>query len=90
MTQDLKSISVEAFQLQLYKIGSKELVKMVGDVQQMLAEYGKHMSHQEQLDMLRKVTKIQSELTRRKYITKQNKDEFERLRQKTNFKKRFW
>ena len=90
MAQDLISISLEAFELQLYKINSPQLVRLVGEVQQVLAGESKFMPQDKQLELLRKVTKIQKELTRRKYITKANKDEFERYRQRENFKKRFW
>ena len=71
MSQDLTNISQEAFQLQIYKIHSKELVRLYKTVGDIINDKAKNYEMHELniYDLERKRTKIQAELKRRKFLT---------------------
>ena len=89
MAQDLKSISLEAFQLQLYKIPSPTLVQIGEDIRQFKIDYGETMTLDEIDDIQRKETKVEAELIRRNYIKKHD-DAYRKYYLRTNFKKKVW
>ena len=90
MAQDLRKISIELFQLQLYKIPSSQLNGLMVQIQKLRAEYGHVMSDDEVKDILRKETKIQAELTRRGLINKKTNHDYYEWYKKNNYKRRLW
>ena len=89
MSQDLKDISLEAFQIQLYKIASRELEKLreqIYDIKR--SSIGYALMH----DLERKETAILRELMRRAYLkhkeNPQDLEDYNRQTEKYRNKKR--
>lgn len=88
MSQDLNKISPEAFELQLYKIPTGNLIQLYKELLQFKWDFCKDFSHDKICDIERKDSMIQKELMRRKILTKANRDDFMIMTRKLNYKKR--
>lgn len=90
MAQDLIKISQEAFQIQLYKIPSKQLVELIHKIYEFKWEKGKYFDDETIMDIERKETKINAELMRRGYLKAKHYDDYFAWLKKINKKKRVW
>jgi hypothetical protein len=88
MSQDLIKISPEQFELQIYKISSRNLISLLRELIEYKWDYGKHFSQSEIEDIERKDSIIQKELMRRGLVTKENLDSFMQYMKLFNYKKR--
>ena len=90
MAQDLLTISVQAFELQLFKMSNgklKEIIKMIYNAKW---EKGKDFSDAQIMELERKETKILAEMQRRGYFKKaDNQDYFDWIKT-INKKRRQW
>ena len=90
MSQDLRTISQEAFQLQLHKLSAKQLVKLISDIYDIKTTYGSCMNSDEAMDLERKETKINFELMTRGYLKKTDYESYFRWLKTQNYKKKVW
>ena len=90
MSQDLKSISQEAFRLLLFKLSNKQLVNLLKDIYELKTNYGHIMNDDEICDMERKETKINFELMNRGYLKKADYFDYFSWLKTINKKKRAW
>lgn len=90
MAQDLLNITQEAFQLQLYKISSGQLIDLIRQIYEFKWENGKDFPEPVIMDLERKETKINAELMRRNVLTGRDYDDYFTWIRKINKKKRVW
>lgn len=90
MAQDLLNISPESFEIQANVMKSKDLVTLLRQIYDFKYEKGKMMPYDKILDLERKETKIMKILMSRKYLNKQNSQEYQQFLNKINFKKRLY
>lgn len=88
MAQNLLEISQEAFRLQLYRIPSKNLVKLLEEIYKFKWENGKDFNDETIMDIERKETKINAELMRRGYLKSKDYHDYFAWLAKINKKKR--
>lgn len=90
MSQDLLKISVEAFEVQLFKIPSDQLVGLLKNIYELKWEKGKNWPDDIIADIERKETKINRELMRRKHLTKKEYADYFKFISDNNRKKKIW
>jgi hypothetical protein len=90
MAQDLKSISQEAFKMQLFKLSNKQLVNLLESIYKLKTEYGHIMNNDEIIDLERKETKLNAELMRRGFLKKSDYDDYFKWLKTINKKKKVW
>ena len=90
MAQDLFSISLESFDLQIYKIPSKTLVGLIKEIYELKHTAGKYWSIEKIKDIERKETRIMKELQRRGYLNSSVSGQYQEWLNKINHKKKVW
>jgi len=90
MAQDLKTISIESFKIQIFSMKFAALKQLLLNIQDFKAEYQKVMNHDEQLDILRKETIVINEIQSKQYVKDGEQQLLNKWYKDNNFKKRFW
>ncbi len=90
MAQNLLEISQAAFELQLHKIPTKQLVKLLEGIYNYKWDSGKNWDLETVKNLERKETKINAELMRRGYLNKKEYKDYFAWLKKINYKKRTW
>ena len=90
MAQDLRTISQEAFKIQLFKLSNKQLLELLESIYGLKTSYGHVMRDDEVQDIERKETKINAELMRRGFLKKSDYEDYFGWLKKINRKKKVW
>ena len=90
MSKSLLTVSLEDFQVQVYKITTKNLVSLLEGIVQVKWEYGKTFTDEQICDIERKHSKIEHELIRREYLGKADRQQYNEWFAKINKGKRQW
>ena len=90
MAQDLRTISQEAFKMQLFKFSNKQLLELLENIYQLKTTYGNVMNTDEVQDIERKETKINAEMMRRGFLKKSDYEDYFNWLKTVNKKKKVW